>query len=75
MKGALKMCIEYKGYVIQQSTYNNHIMIIKENRMVMHSQCSQKLNEKQLCDLVDEFVKFTESAAAAALLQDLEREE
>lgn len=51
---------EYKGYILQQSGYNNHYMIFKDDKMVMHSQCTEKLNQKtaeQIIDLYLDLIK------------------
>lgn len=37
---------EHKGYVLKQSGYNNHYMIFKDGQMMMHCQCTEKLNQK-----------------------------
>lgn len=37
---------EYKGYTLQQSNYNNHYMIFKDDKMIMHCQCTEKLDQK-----------------------------
>lgn len=37
---------EYKGYVLQQSNFNNHYMIFKDDKMIMHCQCTEKLDQK-----------------------------
>ncbi len=44
---------EHRGYFVQQSSYNNGIMIVKDDRMVYHAQCTDKLTERQLRQLVD----------------------
>lgn len=49
--------LEYKGYTISQAD-NNHIMIIKANQMVFHSNCSKSLNKEELKNQIDWFIKF-----------------
>ena len=66
------MCIEHRGYFVQQSSYNNHIMIIKDERMVFHAQCTEKKTEKQLRQIVDGYIKFIESENAADIWRDVE---
>ena len=56
------MVIEYKGYVVSQCDHNNHIMIIKDGRMVMHAQCTKKMTEKELRKEVDFFLALVEDA-------------
>ena len=38
---------EHKGYVLQQSDYNNHFMIFKDDKMVYHAQYDKKLTEDE----------------------------
>ena len=66
------MCIEHRGYFIQQSTYNNHIMIIKDNRMRLHAQCSVKMTEQELRGIVDGYIKYLESGDVIDIWRDVE---
>lgn len=68
------MCIEHRGYFIQQSSYNNHIMIIKDDRMVFHAQCTDKFTEKQLRGIVNGYIKFLESGNVIDIWRDEEDE-
>lgn len=65
------MCVEHRGYFIQQSDYNNHIMIIKDERMVLHSQYEEKLTEKQLRGIVDGYLKYKISGDPADIYADI----
>ena len=56
------MVIEYKGYVVSQSDYNNHVMIIKDGHMVMHAQCTKKMTERELQKEVDMFLEIVKEA-------------
>lgn len=47
---------EHKGYVLQQSGYNNHFMIFKDGKMVCHSQCTEKLDQKKAEENIDFFI-------------------
>lgn len=47
---------EHKGYVLQQSSYNNHYMIIKDDKMVMHCQCTEKLDQKGAEEAIDFYI-------------------
>ena len=49
------MTLEYKGYVIVQAG-NNHIQLFKDNQMVMHEACNERLSLKEMHQKVDEFV-------------------
>lgn len=51
------MEIEYKGYTIEQNVYNWHIVIRKNGRMVMHSQCNKPLSAEELCSIVDNYIE------------------
>ena len=50
---------EYKGYILQQSNYNNHYMIFKDDKMVMHCQCTEKLNQKKAEENIDFFIDLS----------------
>lgn len=56
------MVIEYKGYVVSQSDYNNHVMILKDGHMVMHAQCTKKMTEKELQKDADMFLALVEES-------------
>ena len=50
-------------YVLQQSEYNNHYMIIHDNgkdkpRMVMHASCQRPLTEKEAEDAIDYYLRM-----------------
>lgn len=47
---------KHKGYVLQQSSYNNHFMIFKDDKMVMHCQCIKKLNQKKAEKEIDSYI-------------------
>lgn len=49
--------INYKGYTISQAN-NNHIMICKDNQMLFHAQCNKKLNEDDLKQELELFLKL-----------------
>lgn len=51
------MTIEYKGYTISQSG-NNHIMIMKDNRMVMHIAATEQKTAEQLREHVDFYLRM-----------------
>ena len=44
---------EYKGYILQQSNYNNHYMIFKDGQGVCHCQCTEKLDQKKAEEHID----------------------
>lgn len=66
------MGFEHKGYWIQQSTYNNHIMIVKGDRLAFHAQCTEKMTETQLRQVVDGYIKFLESGDVIDIWRDVE---
>jgi hypothetical protein len=50
-------------YVLQQSEYNNHYMIIHDNgeeepRMVLHASCSKPLTEKEAMEAIDFYLRM-----------------
>ena len=50
-------------YVLQQSEYNNHYMIIYDNgidnpRIVMHASFSKQLTEKEAEDMIDCYLRM-----------------
>lgn len=49
--------INYKGYTISQAS-NNHIMICKDKQMLFHAQCNKKLNEDDLKQELELFLKL-----------------
>ena len=52
--------INYKGYTISQAS-NNHIMICKDKQMLFHAQCSKKLNEDDLKQELELFLKLNKA--------------
>ena len=53
------MIVEYKGYTLQQSAYNNHYMIIRGGRMVCHAQYDKKLSEEEAKEKIDIFIELS----------------
>lgn len=49
------MVYEHKGYVLQQSDYNNHYMIFEKEsgQRVMHCQCGKKLTEQEAKEAIE----------------------
>ena len=52
------MIIKYKGYVASQSSYNNHVIITKDGRMVFHANCTKKKSKNELEEMVDWYIDF-----------------
>lgn len=50
---------EYKGYILQQSNYNYHYMIFKDEKMVMHCQCQKKLDQKGAEEAIGFYLDLT----------------
>ena len=50
--------INYKGYTISQAN-NNHIMICKDKQILFHAQCNRKLNEEELKQELEVYLKIT----------------
>lgn len=57
--------IEHKGYVVLQDAYNHHVMILKDKKMVMHSQCDSKKNDDELREMVDNYLTLMEMIVPA----------
>jgi hypothetical protein len=49
---------EYKGYLLKQSGYNNHYMIFKDGEMMIHCQCTEKLDQKKAEESIDTFIEL-----------------
>ena len=56
------MQLEYKGYILQQSSYNNHYMIIKADtkHMVMHVSYSKKLSVEEAKEAIERCIEIIE---------------
>lgn len=52
------MKIKYKGYVVIQSNYNNHVSVYKDEKMIFHSSMTEKLNKDNLEQLVDLIIQM-----------------
>lgn len=52
--------INYKGYEISQAS-NNHVMICKNNKMMFHAQCNKELNEDELKQELELYLKFNKA--------------
>lgn len=50
---------EHRGYILQQSSYNNHYMIIKDNKMVCHAQYDKNLTEDEAREKIDFFIDLS----------------
>lgn len=57
--------IEYKGCIVSQSDYNNHVMIIRDGEMVLHSPVAEKKTEEELKMLVDSYFDLLEKCGQA----------
>ncbi len=65
--------IEYKGYIIVQSNYNNHVMIADaDGRMMMHASCTHRMDDDELRDMVERYVTMTETSEFRQLLAERE---
>ena len=49
---------EHKGYVLKQSGFNNHYMIFKDGKMIVHCQCTEKLDQKKAEQSIDTFIQL-----------------
>ena len=57
---------EHKGYTLQQTSYNWHYMISKDNRMVCHCPCTYKLTGKQAREKIDLFIELLQKLVGGA---------
>ena len=53
------MVVEHRGYTLQQSSYNNHYMIIKDNKMVCHAQYDKKLTKQEAKEKIDFYIDLS----------------
>lgn len=53
------MTVEHKGYVLQQSDYNNHYMVFKDGRWVCHASCTKKLTGEEAREHIERFIELT----------------
>ena len=58
--------IEYKGYVIIQSSYNHHITILHNGKVFTHTQCDKPKTDDELRDLVDTNISLMREPFGAA---------
>lgn len=58
------MTVHHRGYILQQSEYNNHYMIIydngKEARVVLHASCTEPLSEEEAKEHIDNYLMMKE---------------
>ena len=54
---------EHKGYTLQQTSYNWHYMIIKDDKMVMHCQCGKKLTEQEAKESIEFYLDLIKGGA------------
>lgn len=52
--------IEHLGYTISQAR-NNHVMICKDDEMVMHISCCKELTEDELKEKLDFYLYMSKS--------------
>ena len=57
---------EHKGYTLQQTSYNWHYMISKDNRMICHCPCTYKLTGKQAREKIDLFIELLQKLVGSA---------
>lgn len=50
--------VEYKGYTVSQAERNNHIMIVKDEKMIMHIPATEPKTSEQLKGYVDFYLKM-----------------
>ena len=45
--------MEYKGCIVTQSNYNNHITVSKDGNVIAHFNCTEKKTDEELREMVD----------------------
>ena len=50
---------EYKGYKVTQVP-NNHVVITKDGKLVMHVQCNKPKTDDELKDIVKLYIELTQ---------------
>lgn len=50
--------VEYKGYTVSQAEINNHIMIVKDEKMIMHITATEPKTAERLKGYVDFYLKM-----------------
>ena len=55
---------EHEGYILQQTAYNWHYMIIdpKESKAVMHASCTKKLTEQEAKEAIEFYLELIKDA-------------
>lgn len=53
---------EHKGFILQQSSYNWHYMIIdpKRDKMVLHASCAKPLTEDEAKAAIDAYLTLVQ---------------
>lgn len=67
---------EHRGFVLQQTSYNWHYMIINANgRPVMHCQYNKKLSEDEAKRMIDDYLELREEVTIAEKESETDTEE
>lgn len=66
--------IEFKGYTAVQAS-NNHVMIAKDGKMVLHSQCDEKKTSGELKAMIEAYITLTESGEIDRICNEEEESE
>lgn len=58
--GKQGIAVEHKGYILQQSSYCPHYMILKADtkEMVLHASCTQYLTEEEAKKHIENYLKL-----------------
>lgn len=54
----MQHCIEHKGYVIVQSHFNWHCLILKDERALMHIHRNTPASDEELREMVEKYIKL-----------------
>lgn len=67
--------VEYKGYILQQSNYNYHYMIFKDEKMVCHAQYDKKLTEDEAKERIEFFIDLLSGKIKPKAVENEERKD
>lgn len=55
--------VEHKGYKVAQVP-NNHVVITKDGKLVLHAQCNKTKTDDELKGVVDLYLEITEKSSS-----------
>lgn len=67
--------VEYKGYTAVQAKINNHVVIAKDGKKVLHAQCNEKKTSGELKAMIEACIELTENGAFDSIYNEEEESE